>query len=210
MPLVAMRIQKELFLIEKIKGLEYPMLASFLQGKLSKSQEQQGITKEELKQLLTLTKSDRERECIRYAVFRASGVSQTKARQRFGLENMYERSAHVEACISEANEIKSAVSELAMQQDQAILDCYCGGALPEPLPCLSESDSESDGAEEDNLSSCESDCESVREIPDEQVLLRLLRECEYNWFQFIEQVDLSSDFNADLLESFFTIFQTWI
>lgn len=55
MPLVAMRIQNELFLIEKSKGLEYPLLASFLQGKLSKSQERQGIIKEELKQLLTLT-----------------------------------------------------------------------------------------------------------------------------------------------------------
>ena len=77
------------------------LLASFLQGKLSRSQEQ-GITKEELKQLLTLTKSDRERKCIRYAVFKASGVSQTKARQCFGLEKMQERSAYVEACISEA------------------------------------------------------------------------------------------------------------
>ena len=90
MPLVSMRIQNELFLIEKIKGLEYSLLASFLQGKLSRSQEQQGITKEELKQLLTLTKSDRERECIQYAVFKASGVSQTKACQCFGLEKMQE------------------------------------------------------------------------------------------------------------------------
>ena len=169
-PLVAMRIQNELFLIEKINGLEYTLLASFLQGKLSKSQEQQGITKEELKQLLTLIESDREKECIRYTVFKAAGLSQTKARQQFGLENMtlYERSA----CISEAKEIKSAISELAMLQDQAILDCYCGGASPEPeqLACLSESDTESDIAEEESLSSCESGCESVRsinELPDE-------------------------------------------
>ena len=48
-------IQNELFLIEKVKGLEYSLLASFIQGKLSRSQEQ-GIIKEELKQLLTLTR----------------------------------------------------------------------------------------------------------------------------------------------------------
>ena len=54
MTLVSMHIQNELFVIEKIKGLEYSLLASFLQGKLSRSQEQ-GITKEELKQPLTLT-----------------------------------------------------------------------------------------------------------------------------------------------------------
>ena len=141
-------------------------------------------------------------------MFRASGVSQTKARQQFGLQNMYERSAHVEACISEAKEIKSAVSELAMLQDQAILDCYCGGSSPEPLACLSESDTESDATEEENLCSCESDCESycislMIELPNEQALLHLLCECEYNWFQFIEQVEFSSDLNTDLLENFF-------
>ena len=208
MPLVAMCIQNELFLIEKIEGLKYPLLVSFLQGKLSRSQVQQGITKDELKQLLTLAKSDRERECIQYAVFRASGISQTKARQQFGMENMYERSAHVEACISEAKEIKSAISELAILQDLAILDCYCGGTSPGPLPCLSESDTESDTAEEENLSSCESDCDSsgsVKQLPDEQTLLHLLCECEYNWFQFIEQVEISFDFNfsTDHLENFF-------
>ena len=80
---------------------------------------------------------------------------------------MHERSAHVEACISEAQEIKS-VSKLAILQDQAILDCYCGGTSPEPLPaCLSESDTESDAGEEDSLSSCESECERTKDIPDE-------------------------------------------
>lgn len=54
MPLVTMRIQNELSSLKKIKGLEYSLLASFLQGKVSRSQEQ-GITKEKLKQLLTLT-----------------------------------------------------------------------------------------------------------------------------------------------------------
>lgn len=164
MPLVAVRIQSELFLIEKINGLDYTLLVSSLQGKLSKSQEQQGITKEELKRLLSLTRNDRERECVSYAVFRASGVSQTKARRQFGLENMYERSAHVEACISEAEDIKSVVSELATLQDQAILDCYCGGVSPEEPPHFSESSGESDSAEEESFSSCESDVGSVSSV----------------------------------------------
>lgn len=180
-------------------------MVSFLQGKLSKSQEQQGIT-EELKRLLSLTRNDRERECVSYAVFRASGVSQTKARRQFGLENMYERSAHVEACISEAEDIKSVVSELATLQDQAILDCYCGGVSPEEPPHFSESSGESDSAEEESFSSCESDggsVSSVKEVPDQQTLLHILRDCEYNWFHFIEQVEDSSDFHGENLEDFF-------
>ena len=73
----------------------------------------------------------------------------------------------MEACISEAQEIKSAVSELAILQDQAILDCYCGGTSPEPLPaCLSESDTEFESGEEENLSSCESECGSTKDFPD--------------------------------------------
>ena len=71
MPLVAMRIQNDLFLIEKIKGLDYSLLASFLQGKLSESQEWQRITKEELKQVLTLTKSVRKRV---YTVCSVQGI----------------------------------------------------------------------------------------------------------------------------------------
>ena len=167
MPLVAVLIQSELFLIRKVNGLEYTLLVSFLQGKLSKSQEQQGITKE-LKRLLSLTRNDQESMC--YVVFRAPGVSQTKAHRQFGLENMYERSAHVEACISEAKDIKPVVSELATLQDQAILDCYCGGVSPEEPPHFSESSGESDSAEEESFSSCESDggsVSSVKEVPDQ-------------------------------------------
>ena len=36
--------------------------------------------------------SDRERECIRYAIFKTSGVTQTEAKRLFGFENMSFRS----------------------------------------------------------------------------------------------------------------------
>ena len=99
------------------------------------------------------------------------------------------RAISIIMCISEAQD---AVSELAILQDQAILDCYCGGTSHEPLPaCLPNSDTEFESGEEENLSSCESECGSMKDFPDEQALSRLLCDCEYNWFQFIEQVELS-------------------
>ena len=55
-----------------------------------------GIDKNGVKVLLALARSDRERECLRYAVFKASGVSQTEARRMFGFETMSKRSAKVE------------------------------------------------------------------------------------------------------------------
>lgn len=69
--------------------------------------------KDELKQLPTLGDNDRERVySIKYcAVFKTSGLSQMKARKEFGLENMYKRSIRVEGCITEVQEICSALSE---------------------------------------------------------------------------------------------------
>ena len=39
-----------------------------------------GMSKDELKEVLKLASSDKERECIRYTAFRASGLSSTRAR----------------------------------------------------------------------------------------------------------------------------------
>lgn len=178
MPSVCIRIHGDLFLMEKISGLDYTTFASFLEGRELKRH--QGITKEGLRDLLILDKNDRERECIRYAVYKASGVTQTKARQQFGLENMYERSAHVEACVSEAKQIQTMVSELAALQDQAILNCYCGGLPPEEVYCTSDSSGESDADEELPMTPCELNSCLENDVLPTQVLLQLLLEPEYN------------------------------
>lgn len=57
MCVVVMYIQELLFLMEKVDGLDYSILASSLQGKLSNSQEHAKITKDKLKQLLTLARA---------------------------------------------------------------------------------------------------------------------------------------------------------
>ena len=42
------------------------------------------MTKDHLGQLLALAQSDRERECIKYAVFKTSGLSASAARKFYG------------------------------------------------------------------------------------------------------------------------------
>ena len=85
-----------------------------------------GITKEEVKRLMLLTQSDRERELVRYIVHKASGGTQKKTATTFGFRKMEEHSAHVEACISTAAEICSSISELSILQNQAMLEYHCG------------------------------------------------------------------------------------
>lgn len=52
------------------------------------------MSKNEIKKLLGLACSDREREVIRYSVFKSSGLTSTAARQHFGFQNMEDRSQH--------------------------------------------------------------------------------------------------------------------
>lgn len=54
------------------------------------------LSKQELKSLLSVCKSDRERACMRYAVFKASGFSATHARKQFGFQNISKQVKDVE------------------------------------------------------------------------------------------------------------------
>ena len=123
MPLVAIRIRglqkghSELYLLEKSEGFDYVKLTRFMCNNMP-TLARKGILKEELKQLLRLTQSERERECLPYAVYKASGAFPSEARRLFGFEDMKMRALHVEECM------KEAVDDFAQCQDQAVLDTH--------------------------------------------------------------------------------------
>lgn len=71
--------------------------------------------------LLSLAQSDRERECIRYAVFKTSGMSASKARCQYGFERMRERSTRVEEAVVEVQQIRETVDEIAKVRSKAQL-----------------------------------------------------------------------------------------
>ena len=71
-----------------------------------------------LKQLLRITQTERERECIRYAIYKTSGATPTEARQLYGFEN----TRLVDTCIKEMKEIYEAAESLAHIQEQALQD----------------------------------------------------------------------------------------
>ena len=127
MPLMISRVKKSsqnnqsgLFVMEKVDRFNYQGLIIFLNKTPSQKSRTQGITRENIKQI---TQSDRERECIRYTVYKHSGATPTEARRLFGFGSMKTRAAHVETCIKEAQEIHEAVDDMARIQDRALLDC---------------------------------------------------------------------------------------
>ena len=79
------------------------------------------IHKSEVRALLGLAQSDRERELIHFSVFKASGVSPTKAWKLFEFEKMNCRAKRVEAALEETRWIHEAVEDLAHIQDKAVL-----------------------------------------------------------------------------------------
>ena len=65
MPIVAICIWGELYLMDKIDGLNYPAIIGFIADQ--KQKWEVGMTKSDLKQLLTIATTEKERECICYA-----------------------------------------------------------------------------------------------------------------------------------------------
>ena len=96
------------------------------------------MTKNHLGQLLSRAQADRERECIKYAVFKLCGLSATAARKFYGFSNMTQRADGVERAIEEAQCIRENIQSLAETKDKAILSRGIN------LPSSSSSDSDSE------------------------------------------------------------------
>ena len=152
------------------------------------------MTKEELKQLFKLTENERERELIRYSVYKESGSTPTEIRRTPGFDCMKNRASHVELCIKEVQEIYETIETLAQAQDGALLDCS-GGCIDQET----SSDSENSESESDQSQCLSSD--NVPCKPDNSMLLKILTESKLNWFEFIDHLDdsitprMSSSFN---------------
>ena len=115
----------------------------------------------------------RERECLRYAVYRASGLTLTGARKHFGMENMAQRSSRVEDCIREVEKISEACEELAQLRLKAATD--------------SSSDKE--------VYEKPSSTDSCNYLADDRVeaSLQQLKYSSFNWFEFLQREEFDGD-----------------
>ena len=202
MPLVAVRVgdpekgHSFSILMEMLSGMDYSKIGLILNGfVLDQSATKGGILeKSVVKLLLSITESDRERKCLRYAIFKSSGMTPTAIRRRYGFEHMSVRAEDVEQTLSKIQQIHEAISELASIEDKALIQSF--------------------GLAEIDLSSEEeSDVEEGNEVLEPLVLpvsadiKEMLRRYNFNWFELIEnlksqmQQDFSSTMLAQLYES---------
>ena len=189
MPLVVIRIgephrgNSQLYIMEYVHGMNYGNLAQFLETSWISHTARPKISKEEMKKVLAIAQSDRERECLRYAIYRASGLTPTATRRYFGFERMEDRAKCVEKCLHDAQVIREAVEDLSHTQERAVLRTLgvkdfdsSSDVDGDDADCTDESDSEV---------SLEMNVSSQFQVPD---VLQLVQS-RFNWFEIMESVD---------------------
>lgn len=187
----------EVQLMEFIPGVDYIKIFHFLRRCPSKlSGCTPSISKQELSSLLRLAQSDRECKSIRYAVYKASGVSVTQARKHFGFENMSERGRKVEEALSSAQAIREYVESLSNTQEQAMLKSF--GIYPSGSGSDSESESDFEGVENES----EPIQSTLTSLPSNQELLQILKNLQFNWFEFVCRVSESCKCDSEDDECF--------
>ena len=128
MPLVAIRVgdpsngRSFSVLMEKFSGMDYSKIGLLLSGLVldQSAAKGGGLEKSLVKMLLSMAKSDRERTCLKYAMYKSSGLTSTAARRIYGFEHM-SVCAQVEETLSKIQRIREAITELASIEEKALL-----------------------------------------------------------------------------------------
>ncbi len=153
------------YLIESQHGTNYQTIQNLLSSRI-KEKNISGLTKEVLKGILSMARSDRERELLRYTAFISGNYTQTSARRTLGLESMNRRVLKVENSIEEAKAIRESIEQMALDEVRSIIP-------------LHDSDPDSD-----------TELTITPEITSdvEQHLLDVLKISNFNWFEFVCQI----------------------
>lgn len=160
MPLAALKINESktytIYLVSKDTNLQ--LTRSLLKRKDWGSQNTgMQMSASLVKELLSATESDAERERLTYGIVKSSGLSHTKLRQLYGFENLKRRQDKVENALREMREIREAVASIASIQEKAVLQSF--GIEVESDEDLehdeSETDTDADGEEDSALNAVE-------------------------------------------------------
>ena len=179
MPLACIRVDykpgvSECVLVEHHSSVDYKAYANLLCTLMKKQQQMispiRAMDKALLRSLLQLCESDRERECLRYAVVKSSGLSTTQARKTFGFQNLSCRLSRIDRAIIHAQYICESIEKLARTKEKALLQSF-------GLDCqYSSSDSEYSDVTDDEEPCCEAAELSVADMA------KLVRDCEFKIF----------------------------
>ena len=188
MPLVAVCVgspssgQSFTILMECVKGCDYAKFKLLAGGLIHSPLKQPLPDKDCVRALLQFAQSDRERECLRYAVFKTSGLSLTAFRRKYGFQNMNERSARVENAIGEAQRIHEAYDDITTIQDKALLAHF--GIAEETGSSTEDTDADTDAENSASLQ------DQPKLTADNIELCKMvLSESSFNWFELLDVLE---------------------
>lgn len=199
MPLVSIRIGNPKkghsfsILIEKFSGTDYSKIGSILNSLVNTIPlKETSLEKSMVKALLSIAQSDHERNCIRYAIYKASGMSQTAIQHKYGFEQMQQHAASVEEVILEIQNFRESINDLANIEEKALL-LQCGVVF-------SESSSSSDSEEDFSVQEC--NMLSMAKVPlntNPAYLKPPMVSSKYNFFDMAEETGIDTESDIDLL-----------
>ena len=136
-----------LYLVEKQSSVNYQIFQTLL----SKAVDNPGargtnLSKQELKGLVYLAESETEKEMLKYVAVKAGGLSNTKAKDVYGLDNVQKRKEKLEEALSQSKAIRESIEKIACLKDKALLASI--GFQVDSDSDLTESESDSESKEE--------------------------------------------------------------
>ena len=185
MPLVCIRVDykpgvHECYLLEHVPGVNYQHFLHLFHTAAQRTPQQTAtLGKQEVKSLLSVCTSDQERAYLRYAVFKASGLSATQARKHFGFQNITKHTKNVEEALERCQSIRNSIEKLANIQEKSLLI-----SLGIPVQSDTEESDEESNDSADSLSDaevCPTGCEKT--LP---CLLEIIKKSNFNWFEIME------------------------
>ena len=179
----------EVYLLEALNGLDYTKLIEFIESKMG-TKSHSPFSKEDMKHLLTLAQSHREREVLRHIICKTSQLSATAACKLYGWQKMTNRSAAVEEYLKDANDIREAIENIATTQEHAVLLSL---GISDELSPSSEDDTSDDN--ESRLD--DASCSHLKYNPTTSELNTILVESNFNWYDFIMQILESCECNSE-------------
>ena len=108
-----------IFLVEKQDRVKYPIMQTLLNQwiKCETAEPSLPLTKETMNSLLQIAESDAERKRLKYAVVRVTGLSNTKAKEKYGFSDIGTTLSQVEQTLDEVSAIHEAIEKIAQVKD---------------------------------------------------------------------------------------------
>ena len=145
------------------------------------------MTKKKFRQILSFAQSKREREVIKYAVFKSSGLSATAARKQLGIEDMSRRVSAVEDALQKAETIRRQIDELCELKEVAVRQSL-GLSTSDDSAIFDSSDD--DETEQDESWEAEVGAKALTLPLSDVELVKMAKECQCNWFKILNRLSL--------------------